>query len=66
MFLINLNMNFKRGYILEEDAEAIDRGTLEQIQRIIVTGFSLRILVAGECVTLQGNILKEAPCLNKK
>ena len=26
-------MNFKRGYILEEDAEAIDRGTLEQIQR---------------------------------
>ena len=48
MFLINVNMNFKKGYILEEDAEVIDRGTSEQIQRIIVTGFSLRILVAGE------------------
>ena len=54
MFLINLNMNFKRGYILEEDAEAIDRGTLEQIQRIIVTGFSLRILVAGERCNIGG------------
>ena len=30
-------------------------------------GFSLRILVAGEKgVTLQENIVKEAPCLNKK
>ena len=29
-------MNFKRGYILEEDAEAIDRGTSEQIQIPIV------------------------------
>ena len=54
MFLINLNMKFKRGYILEEDAEAIDRGTLEQIQRIIVTGFSLRILVAGERCNIAG------------
>ena len=54
MFLINLNMNFKRGYILEEDAEAIDRGTSEQIQRIIVTGFSLRILVAGERCNIAG------------
>ena len=54
MFLINLNMNFKRGYILKEDAEAIDRGNSEQIQRIIVTGFSLRILVAGERCNIAG------------
>ena len=47
-------MNFKRGYILEEDAEAIDRGTSEQIQRIIVTGFSLRILVVGERCNIAG------------
>ena len=47
-------MNFKRGYILEEDAEAIDRGTSEQIQRIIVTGFSLRILVAGKRCNIAG------------
>ena len=47
-------MNFKRGYILEEDAEAIDRGTSEQSQRIIVTGFSLRILVAGERCNIAG------------
>ena len=52
-------MNFKRGYILEEDAEAIDRGTLEQIQRIIVTGFSLRILVAGEMCNVAGEYLKK-------
>ena len=47
-------MNFKRGYILKEDAEVIDRGTSEQIQRIIVTGFSLRILVAGERCNIAG------------
>ena len=55
-------MNFKRGYILEEDAEAIDRGTLEQIQRIIVTGFSLRILVAGERCNIAGQY-RIYPCI---
>ena len=57
MFLINLNMNFKRGYILEEDAEVIDWGTSGQNQRIIVTGFSLRILVPGERCNIAGEYL---------
>ena len=51
---MNLNLNFKRGYILEQYAEVIDRGTSGQNQRIIVTGVLLRILVAGERCNIAG------------
>ena len=63
-----LKMNFKFiSTLLANDNGCLNRPVMVQTQIVAQnTWFSLKILVVEKGATLQENILKEAPCLNKK